>query len=71
LAVSAYTVPTETPEADGTFAWTETTLVLVQLSSSGIMGVGYSFADIATTKLIDPHLKPAVIGRSALNIAEI
>ena len=69
--MSAYTVPTETPEADGTFAWTETTLVLVQLSSSGVMGVGYSFADIATAKLIDAHLKPAVIGRSALNIAEI
>ena len=30
LDVSAYTVPTETPEADGTLAWRETTLVLVR-----------------------------------------
>jgi len=29
VAVSAYTVPTDAPEADGTFHWDTTTLVLV------------------------------------------
>ena len=55
--MSAYTVPTETPEADGTLAWNETTLVLVRVSACGARGFGYSFADIATAHLIDAHLK--------------
>jgi hypothetical protein len=32
LDTSAYTVPTDAAEGDGTFAWTSTTLVLVQAS---------------------------------------
>ncbi len=71
LGVSAYTVPTETPEADGTFAWRETTLVLVQAAAAGAVGLGYSFADIPTAKLIDEHLRSIVIGRNALNIPEV
>ncbi len=71
LDVSAYTVPTETPEADGTFAWTETTIVVVSASGGGITGLGYSFADIATAKLIDAHLKRVVIGRPCSAIPEI
>jgi len=31
LEVSAYTVPTDLPESDGTLAWNRTTLVLVEL----------------------------------------
>ncbi len=70
LEVSAYTVPTETPEADGTLAWRETTLVLVRVEALGAEGMGYSFADIATANLIDDHLKHKVIGQSALHIPE-
>jgi hypothetical protein len=29
---SAYMIPTDAPEADGTFAWDSTTLVLVEVS---------------------------------------
>ncbi len=71
LEVSAYTVPTETPEADGTLAWNDTTLVLVRAFSSGVAGVGYSFADIASASLIDAHLKRSVVGCNCLSIAEL
>jgi len=71
LEVSAYTVPTETPEADGTLAWNETTLVLVQATACGATGVGYSFADKATAVLIDTHLKRIVIGGDCFYIAEL
>ena len=71
LEVSAYTVPTETPEADGTLAWNETTLVLVRASAYGASGLGYSFADIATAHVIDAHLKRTVIGGNCLNISEL
>jgi len=71
LEVSAYTVPTETPESDGTFAWTATTVVLVQVTACGAAGLGYSFADIPTANLIDAHLRPSVIGHNPLNIPEL
>jgi len=71
LEVSAYTVPTETPEADGTLAWNETTRVLVRIQAGGETGLGYSFADIATASLIDAHLKRILIGRNPLNIPEL
>ena len=69
--MSAYTVPTETPESDGTFTWTETTLVLVRVAACGAAGLGYSFADIATAKLIDANLKRHIVGRNPLNIPEL
>ena len=40
----AYTIPTDTPEADGTFAWTSTTLVIVELHAAAYSGIGYTYA---------------------------
>jgi L-alanine-DL-glutamate epimerase-like enolase superfamily enzyme len=71
LDVSAYTVPTETPESDGTIAWNETTLVVVRVAACGTVGLGYSFADTATANLIDAHLKPSIVGHNPLNIPEL
>lgn len=69
--MSAYTVPTETPESDGTIAWSETTLVMVRMAACGAEGLGYTFADVATAALIDAHLKDAVVGHNPLNIPEL
>jgi L-alanine-DL-glutamate epimerase-like enolase superfamily enzyme len=66
IRVSAFTVPTETPEADGTLDWQETTIVLVEISAGGKMGLGYTYADVATAKLIDHLLAPLVKGGDAL-----
>jgi transposase len=41
-SVKVYTVPTDAPEADGTFAWNSTTMVLVQLNAGDLQGVGYT-----------------------------
>ncbi len=35
VVVSAYTVPTERPESDGTFEWDETTAVVVEVAARG------------------------------------
>jgi hypothetical protein len=51
--VSIYTVPTDAPEADGTFAWDSTTMVLVQLEAAGKTGLGYTYADASAGKLIE------------------
>src|SRR5437764_130453 len=45
LHVAAYTIPTDLPEADGTFAWDRTTLVTVEVRAGGRTGLGYGYAD--------------------------
>ena len=69
LQVSAYTVPTDFPESDGTLAWDKTTIVIVQAISNGVRGLGYTYADPSTAKLIRDHLANIVLGRNAMDIA--
>ncbi len=68
VEVAAYTVPTDSPEADGTYSWNETTLVVVQAFGGGQCGLGYTYADIATAHLIEEHLAPSVQGRGAFDV---
>ena len=68
IQVSAYTVPTETPESDGTFQWNKTTLVLVEIQAGGEIGLGYSYADTATAHLIGQTLAPLLKGNDAIAI---
>ena len=64
LDVSAYTVPTDSPESDGTISWDSTTLVLVEASAGGKKSVGYSYADVATAKLVKELLLGAPAGET-------
>jgi L-alanine-DL-glutamate epimerase-like enolase superfamily enzyme len=68
LRVSAYTVPTEQPESDGTLRWQSTTLVLVEAASADATGLGYSYTDVAAAHLIADKLRPLVIGCDAMSI---
>jgi L-alanine-DL-glutamate epimerase-like enolase superfamily enzyme len=65
VAVSAYSVPTDAPEADGTYHWDRTALVLVELTAGGTTGLGYTYADVSTAHFIHAHLAPLVAGRDA------
>ena len=68
IDVGAYTVPTDAPEADGTFAWDKTTLVLVEAEAGGKTGLGYTYADTATATLIQETLAKKVMGREAMDV---
>jgi L-alanine-DL-glutamate epimerase-like enolase superfamily enzyme len=68
IRVSCYTVPTETPESDGTLSWDKTTMVLVEATAGGKEGIGYSYADISTGKLIESLLAEVVKGMNALDV---
>ena len=68
IQVSVYTVPTNTPESDGTIQWDKTSLVLVEVLADGKTGLGYSYADTSTALLIDEVLAPKLIGHDALAI---
>ncbi|HEY1593385.1 MAG TPA: enolase C-terminal domain-like protein [Solirubrobacteraceae bacterium] len=62
LEVAAYTVPTDEPEADGTLAWDETTIVIVHAHGGGDWGLGYTYADVSTAKLVESKLAAIVEG---------
>lgn len=66
---SAYTVPADAPESDGTLEWNSTTLVLVEIEAGGKRGIGYSYADEATAVLINSLLAKVVESRDAMDIA--
>jgi L-alanine-DL-glutamate epimerase-like enolase superfamily enzyme len=68
LEASAYRIPTDAPEADGTFAWTSTTLVCAHLHGGGACGFGYSYGSSAMVPLIREQLAPCILGRDALAV---
>ncbi len=63
LRVSAFEVPTDLPEADGTLAWSSTVLVTVEVGDGPHGGFGYTYADRATACFIAEHLF-AIAGES-------
>ncbi len=71
LNVSAYKIPTDFPESDGTFAWDSTTLVLVELFAADQYGLGYTYAHESVALLIKDYLAKRVIGKNALEIGSI
>ena len=70
LVVSAYTVPTDLPESDGTYSWDKTTMVLVEAYAGDACGLGYTYADAATGKVIQELLEKVVVGCNVMNISD-
>ena len=60
LAAAAYRIPTDAPEADGTFHWNATVLVVVRIKASGSTGLGYTYADASAARLARDQLGPAI-----------
>src|SRR5689334_2387298 len=69
LDVRACTIPTDAPEADGTFAWDSTTIVLVEARAGGRTGIGYTYADSAASALASGALQEVVVGLDAFETA--
>lgn len=68
LDVSAYTIPTDAPESDGTLQWDSTTIVVVEATAGGKTGLGYSYTHTAAAHLIKRKLADIVQGRDALAV---
>ena len=65
---SAYTVPTDKPESDGTFAWDKTTIVVAEVDAGGQTGLGYTYADKSVVEVIHGTLATTLEGRDAMDI---
>jgi L-alanine-DL-glutamate epimerase-like enolase superfamily enzyme len=72
LVVSTYRIPTDSPnESDGTLVWNATTLVLVEVAGGGHTGIGYTYADDATGRLIDDTLADVIRGMDVMATGRI
>ncbi|MDR6390621.1 enolase C-terminal domain-like protein [Paraburkholderia phenoliruptrix] len=68
LRASAYRIPTDAPEGDGTFEWNATTLVVVELDAGGETGIGYTYSDSSIVAMIANTLSPCVTGEDVTDI---
>lgn len=68
VSASAYRIPTDKPESDGTFEWDSTTMVLAEVSAAEHVGVGYTYADATAAELIRSTLAGSVSGRDAMDV---
>jgi L-alanine-DL-glutamate epimerase-like enolase superfamily enzyme len=57
----AFTIPTDAPEADGTFEWHATTLIVVEIDAGGCTGIGYTYTDACAAALIRETLAPELL----------
>jgi L-alanine-DL-glutamate epimerase-like enolase superfamily enzyme len=67
VTAAVYEIPTDRPEADGTLAWSATTLVVAYVSGGGRTGLGYTYAASACKPLIEGELAAVVTGHSVLD----
>lgn len=71
VRLGVFEIPTRSPESDGTLEWRKTTLVVVELTSAGHTGLGYTYANGATARVIQDHLVDVVRGRPCFEIAAL
>ncbi|MFC4174754.1 enolase C-terminal domain-like protein [Microvirga sp. GCM10011540] len=71
VAARAYRIPTDAPEADGTFAWERTTLVTVEIAAGGRTGLGYTYSTLAAVPLIASTLAPVLMQEDAFAIPRL
>ncbi|HEY2433005.1 MAG TPA: enolase C-terminal domain-like protein [Vicinamibacterales bacterium] len=67
VTASAFRIPTDAPESDGTFTWNSTTLLVVEVSAGNEVGLGYSYTHASAVSLV-ATLAPAVTGIEALDV---
>ena len=67
VTAAVYEIPTDQPEADGTLAWSSTTLVAARVTGGGLAGTGYTYAHGGCKPLIEGPLAGAVLGTGVLD----
>ncbi|THJ68788.1 mandelate racemase [Arthrobacter echini] len=71
VSASAYTIPTEQHEADGTASWDATTIVVVTVTAGGATGTGWTYGAPAIVRVVDDLLSPVVVGADAVAVPAI
>lgn len=64
VRTAAFRIPLDAPEADGTFEWDATTVVVVRVQADGVEGLGWTYSDASAAAAVGSLLAPVVQGRS-------
>jgi L-alanine-DL-glutamate epimerase-like enolase superfamily enzyme len=68
VTAAVYVIPTDAPEADGTLAWDQTTMVLVTARGAGQEGTGWSYASSGAAAIVTDVLAGVVVGRRIADV---
>lgn len=71
IITSAYTIPTDSPESDGTIKWDSTTIVIVEIFAGNKKGIGFTYSNVAAAMLINTMLKKVIEGENCLDIPSL
>lgn len=66
--ISAFRIPTDRPESDGTAKWDSTTVVLVELTAGGVTGLGFAYANAAAAHCAHELIPKIILGGEAFDI---
>ncbi len=71
VIASAFRIPADAPEADGTIAWDHTTLIVAEVFAGGTVGLGYTYAAAEAAHLIKTVLGNILVGEDAFAIPRV
>jgi L-alanine-DL-glutamate epimerase-like enolase superfamily enzyme len=66
--ITACTIPTDAPEADGTLQWNSTTLIVVEAHCGQDVGLGYTYGNKSVATLGKHLAEKSLIGENAFDI---
>ena len=69
IRAAAFTIPTDGPEADGTFSWDSTTLIVVEMDAGDVGGIGYTYSHPVTARLALDLMQKAIAGAEPFDTA--
>jgi L-alanine-DL-glutamate epimerase-like enolase superfamily enzyme len=69
VSAEVYEIPTDQAEADGTLAWSSTTMVVARLHCGELEGLGWTYAGAAAKTVIDSTLADTVRGGDPMSVA--
>ena len=70
INVTAYKVPTDQLESDGTLEWDSTTIIITEISAGGKIGLGYTYSHESTADLIKDKLYRIIHESNAMDITQ-
>ena len=68
VEVQAFTIPTQSPESDGTLEWDSTTIVIVEAQGGGKTGLGYTYCDAAAAEVVSSQLAGVVEDEDPMDV---
>ncbi|MBV9413237.1 MAG: mandelate racemase [Acidimicrobiia bacterium] len=71
VRATAFRVPLDEPESDGTLTWTATTIVVVEVDAGGLTGLGYTYGSAACAELVHSELSAVLEGESPLDVPRL